>query len=120
MCSDESLPRLFRIRSVADFERIYAGGNVASDAHLVVHASRNQLTISRLGISLSRKVGSAPLRNRWKRVIREAFRKSRDQVPKGMDLIVRPRKGAVCEFAAIQTSLVQLSQRLAQKLGPQS
>jgi ribonuclease P protein component len=113
MSPDESLPRTARIRAQADFERAYAQGNVAMDGQLVVHAIRNQLGWSRLGVSVSLKVGSAPVRNRWKRVIREAFRRSRAKLPSGLDLVVRPRRGAIAELDGVQRSLTKLVGRLA-------
>jgi ribonuclease P protein component len=113
MTSDESFPRTYRIRSQLDFDRAFSTGKMAMDARLVVHAIRNQLGWSRLGISVSRKVGSSPQRNRWKRVIREAFRRSRSTLPSGLDLVVRPRRGAVAELEQVQQSLIKLAARLA-------
>lgn len=117
MCPDESFSRQFRIRSAADFDRVYSAGKVASDAWLVVHAAENDLPHCRLGVSLSRKVGDAPLRNRWKRVLREAFRRSKHTLPGGWDLVVRPRKGAACSFPEVQASLLKLAAKLARNQG---
>ncbi len=53
----------------------------------------NDLSYSRLGLSVSRKVGNAVKRNRVKRLIRELFRKNKDKFPKGYDIVFIPRKG---------------------------
>jgi ribonuclease P protein component len=105
-----------RIRKQADFDRAYQTRLFAADDVLVVNAAPSGLAHSRLGLSVSRRVGTAVVRNRWKRLIREAFRLSREEIPVGIDLIVRPQKGAVPEFAAVQRSLVALARRVAKRL----
>src|SRR4051812_17504578 len=106
-------PREFRIRSQRDFERVYGARIYASDDVLVINGDSSGLPHSRLGLSVSRKVGGAVVRNRWKRLIREAFRLSREELPLGIDLIVRPQKDARSEFAAVRESLITLAARIA-------
>lgn len=108
--------RQFRIRSPAEFDRVYAAKVFAADDVLVINACANRLPHPRLGLSVSKKVGNAVARNRWKRLIREAFRLSRGQLPAGIDLVVRPQKGAVPDLAAIRRSLPALAGRIARRL----
>lgn len=109
---DECFPKQLRVTHRSDFDRVFKQGAVASDASLVVHGVRNELGIARLGLSVSKKVGNSPTRNLWKRLIREAFRKNKQQIPPGLDLVVRPRKGAVPDFNAVMLSLVRLSRQV--------
>lgn len=114
--TDQRFPKSVRVRRQSEFDLVYKNRVFAADDVLVVKASRNGLEVTRLGLSVSRKVGNAVVRNRWKRRIRESFRKQRLSLPAGMDLIVRPKKGAVCDYAAIYRSISRLADRLNKKL----
>jgi ribonuclease P protein component len=110
-----SFPPEHRVRKPEDFNRIYQSRNFAADDVLVVNGDRNGLLHPRLGLSVSKKVGSAVVRNRWKRLIREAFRLSQSELPTGIDLIVRPQNGASPNLEAISRSLAALSRRIAKR-----
>lgn len=80
-----------RIRRAADFERIYADGRAAQDATTRTVVAPNGLGHARLGLSVGRRYGNAVQRNRFKRLVREAFRLNQARMPKGFDIIVIPR-----------------------------
>jgi ribonuclease P protein component len=104
-----------RIRKQEDFDRVYAARLFAADEILIVNGAANGLAHSRLGLSVSKRVGKATIRNRWKRLIREAFRLSREQLPAGVDLVVRPQNDAVADFNTISRSLAELAGRIARR-----
>ena len=72
----------------------------------------------RLGLSVSRRVGGAVVRNHVKRLLREAFAAEGDRIPAGTDVVVIARKGAA-ELAerdglhGIQAALRELIDRIA-------
>ena len=57
-----------------DFESVFREGVSAATSHLVLYARTNGLGFDRLGLSVSRKIGTAVTRNRVKRLLREAMR----------------------------------------------
>lgn len=116
--NEQSFPKSVRLCKQADFDSVYRSNWFAADDVLVIKAVRNELGVTRLGLSISRKVGNAVVRNRWKRAIREAFRRQRLELPVGLDLVVRPKKGAVCDQLAIARSIDRLSRRLEKKISP--
>lgn len=108
-------PRNVRLSRQSDFDQVHRANVFAADEVLVLRAVANGLATTRLGISISRHVGNAVIRNRWKRLTREAFRFIRADIPQGLDLVARPRKGAIPELRAIQNSLRKLISRLARR-----
>lgn len=114
--TDNRFPKEMRLRKQAEFDRVYKARVFAADEVLIVNGVANDLGHPRLGLSISRKVGNAVMRNRWKRRIREAFRLSKAQLPTGVDLVVRPQKGAEPDFHAIARSLPALAARIERKL----
>jgi ribonuclease P protein component len=104
------------VRRPADFRRAFDRRRPASDAVLVVHAVENGLSHARLGISVGRKkVRKATARNRIKRLVREAFRQNKAELPTGVDLVVVPRS-ADLTFTQVRASLITLARAAAARL----
>ena len=116
--SDQRFPKTVRLVSQLDFDRVFRDGIVASDSVLVVHAVRGKQPWTRIGLSVSKRVGNSPARNRWKRLIRESFRLQKNEIPVNIDMVVRPKRGAVPDFDLIFASLLKLAMQLDRKLKP--
>lgn len=104
-----------RIRKSREFANVYQSGLYAADHMLVINACPNGQTRSRLGLSISRRVGNAVQRNRWKRALRESFRTQQSKLPTGWDWVIRPKKGAEPDSEQIRASLKRLVHRIARK-----
>jgi ribonuclease P protein component len=114
--ADRRFPSQFRIRLKKEFAAIFSHKRSAADRLLLVFGCENGLDYPRLGLSVPRNVGNAVVRNRWKRIVREAFRLNRDRLPQGIDLVVVPRPGATADLSQVAGSLLRLGHRLARGL----
>ena len=86
-----------RIPEGEDFVRTVRSRPAATTTHLRVHARRNDLGRSRLGVSVGRKFGKAVRRNRLKRLVREAFRTSDEVRAAGLDIVVVAKDAGVLD-----------------------
>ena len=111
-----TFPHSHRIKTPAEFDRCYARKKSSSDTVLVIYACENGLTHPRLGCSVSKKVGGAVVRNRYKRLFREAFRLKQHDLPTGTDFVLIPRLGEEPTLEMIEASLLKLAQQAARKL----
>ncbi|MCX7386457.1 MAG: ribonuclease P protein component [Planctomycetota bacterium] len=109
-------PKSMHLRISQDFERIYAHGQRAGDDHLLIFATANDLQVARLGLSVSRKHGSAVHRNLKRRRIREAFRRLQHDLPQSYDLIVVPRQRDDSTMQDFRNSLRTLIRKLAKRI----
>ena len=112
----QQFPAAARLNRQADFDAVFAGNRFAADETLVVTATRTRHANSRLGLSIGRQVGNAVVRNLWKRLIREAYRRNRQRIPSALDIVVRPRKGAIPSLDRVERSLLALTQRIERDL----
>ncbi len=111
LLTSQRFPKSLRLRTSREFRRVYEFHCSAADDVLVVYAAPNGLEVSRLGLAVSRKAGNAVVRNRWKRLIREVFRRNRPRLPAGYDLVVLPKRGAsLPDLAGMRDSLLRVAQ----------
>ena len=112
---DERLRKEERLRKRFEFLRAQREGARRAGPRFIVYARPNGLPYARLGITASRKTGKAHVRNWWKRRVREVFRRSKDVLPAGHDVVVIVKRGVSTpdDFDALRGELVELLNKAA-------
>jgi ribonuclease P protein component len=80
-----------RIRTSSQYRLLSRKGKRYYSDYFIVVSRKNQISRSRLGITVSKKVGKAVTRNRIKRTIREFFRLNRSLLPGRLDINIIAR-----------------------------
>jgi ribonuclease P protein component len=104
-----TFPRSRRLPDGADFSAAMLARVRESRGPIMLYARPNGLPHPRLGLSVSRRVGTAARRNLIKRRLREAFRLHQHDLPIGYDLVivVRPHEPLIlAEYQKLLTSLM--------------
>lgn len=106
-------PRSARVRTRADFDRVFADGRRTGLPVLALHWRRDDAAPgARLGLAVSRKVDPHAVgRNRIKRQLREAFRHVRAQLPPGEYVLVARVGAARCSGLELRAAFHDLLRR---------
>lgn len=105
-----SLPTKHRIRRPAEFRRVFSRGRRTSNALANVVVLPNELAYSRVGLSVSKRVGNAVTRNLVKRRVRNVF--ANITSTEGWDIVVTAKpESADANFADLERALTKSIQR---------
>lgn len=109
----ERFPQSIRLRKRKDFLRVQDQGIKVSVDPLLALALKNPLNVTRLGITVSSKVGNAVLRNRIRRRLREILRQRRHWFPEGLDLVlIATSRARTADFESLNRACMGLASRL--------
>lgn len=90
----QRFPPRNRVRTRREFVALQRDGRRQATPQFIVISAATAGPHVRLGITTSRKVGSAPQRNRIRRLVREFFRRHRSRIAAPCDLVIIARPGA--------------------------
>jgi ribonuclease P protein component len=109
----ERLPRSLRLRRRKEFLRIQRLGVKVSSHPILALALENPWGVTRVGITISSKVGNAVVRNRIRRRLREIFRTHREHLPRGIDLVlIATPRAPEADFSALRVAYCSLASKL--------
>jgi ribonuclease P protein component len=110
--SEEFRPEVRIVRS-ADYQRLYKKGRKIHSEKFVLFGEENGISHHRMGITVSRKVGCAVVRNRIKRLFREIFRKYCGEIPNALDIVVNAKAGcAGARYSELRREFLAAAQRI--------
>lgn len=123
-----AFPARLRLKQRREFLRVQRGGRKHHVRHFIVFVSPRLSTNgdhasgepppTRLGITVTRKIGNAVARNRIKRLVREVFRRHRQALPAGLDVVwVAKQQAAGASFADVLADFESLASRRDELLG---
>ena len=113
----EALPKSRRLAKRREFLHVYEAGRKLFSRYTVLFYIVNALPHSRLGVTATKKLGKANVRNRLKRWTREVYRRHRAPLgldARTLDLVINVKPNAAeATFAEFSADLARLLQKLA-------
>ena len=92
-----------------DFQKVYRNGKSKANKYLVMYVLPNNLSINRLGITVSKKVGNSVVRHHLTRLVRESYRLNKNMFNSGLDIVVVARSTAKdISYHEVESALLHL------------
>jgi ribonuclease P protein component len=111
--ASQRFSKTLRLRRRGEFLRVQGTGRKVAFGPLLALALHNAQKETRLGLTVSTKVGNAVVRNRIRRRLREMFRRRREQLPPGLDLVFVARAGAaLADYEELERAFLELARQL--------
>ena len=97
------------IKKNNDFQKVYRTGKSYANRLLIMYVMRAEREDTRIGISVSKKVGNSVVRHHITRLVRESYRLNKDRVKTGLDIVVVARAAAKeSDFKKIESAYLHL------------
>ena len=103
------MKKRFRVKKEKDFNAIFKEGKSFANRKFVIYRLENNEQHFRVGLSVSKKLGNAVMRNRIKRRIRHILIEHKNQLVENVDFVVIARKGVeILDYAEMEKNLLHV------------
>ena len=103
------MKKRFRVKKEKDFNAIFKEGKSFANRKFVIYRLENNEQHFRVGLSVSKKLGNAVMRNRIKRRIRDILIEHKNQLVENVDFVVIARKGVeILDYAEMEKNLLHV------------
>jgi ribonuclease P protein component len=99
-------PKSARLLKRRQFERLGKSGFKKAGRSILIEFQNQSTNAPKLGVTVTKRYGKAHDRNRFKRLVREAFRLCRHLLPMGIEINVRPKNGQNPTLETIKSDLL--------------
>ena len=97
------------IKKNSDFQKVYRTGRSFANRLLIMYVMKAEREDTRIGISVSKKVGNSVVRHHVTRLVRESYRLNKNKVKTGLDIVVVARAAAKeSDFKKIESAYMHL------------
>lgn len=111
-----------KLRNNREFRRVYDSGKSFANKYLVLFFIENDLTYNRVGFVTTKKLGNSVVRNKYRRRLKEAYKKNQSEIKTGYDIILLFRAGAKdIDYWKVESALRHIFKisKLKEKRNPQ-
>ncbi|ASS97835.1 MULTISPECIES: ribonuclease P protein component [Geobacillus] len=104
------MKKKYRIKKSEEFQEVFQRGASTANRQFVIYTlDRPEQPYFRIGLSVSKKLGKAVVRNRIKRYIRQCFLELKEEIAPGKDYVVIARQPvAEMNYAEVKKSLIHV------------
>ena len=103
------MDKIYRLRSNMEFKKAYSGGKSYWNRNLVLYVRKNDVGNTRVGYSITKKIGNSVVRNKIRRRMKEIYRLKFDGIKAGYDLIIIPKKNVVdISYRDLESAMVHI------------
>lgn len=103
------MDKKYRLRKNMEFKKVYSGGKNYWNRNLILYVRKNKLDNSRVGFTITKKIGNAVVRNKIRRRMKEIYRLRLGNIKNGYDLIFIPKKNVIdISYKELESAMVHI------------